>query len=77
MIAGGILEGRSDGMKFSIANAGKDLGYYNNMTAAFTNPSMIGPHVAATLQQSAKEGFGDQMLGAMVQAHKERLAAKK
>ena len=77
MIAGGILEGRSDGMKFSIANAGKDLSYYNNMTAAFTNPSMIGPHVAATLQQSAKEGFGEQMLGAMVQAHKERLALKK
>ncbi len=77
MIAGGILEGRPDGMKFSIANAGKDLSYYNNMTAAFTNPSMIGPHIAATLQQSAKEGFGEQMLGAMVQAHKDRLAAKK
>ncbi|MCW5300258.1 NAD(P)-dependent oxidoreductase [Herbaspirillum lusitanum] len=76
MIAGGILEGRSDGMKFSIANAGKDLSYYNNMTAAFANPSMIGPHVAATLQQSAKEGYGEQMLGAMVQAHKDRLAKK-
>jgi 3-hydroxyisobutyrate dehydrogenase-like beta-hydroxyacid dehydrogenase len=76
MIAGGILEGRADGMKFSIANAGKDLSYYNNMTAAFANPSMIGPHLAATLQQSAKEGFGEQMLGAMVQAHKERLPKK-
>ena len=77
MIAGGILEGRSDGMKFSIANAGKDLRYYNNMTAPFANPAMIGTHVAATLQQSVKEGFGEQMLGAMVKAHKDRLATKK
>jgi len=77
MIAGGILEGRPDGMKFSIANAGKDLGYYNNMTATFADTSMIGPHLAATLQQSVQEGFGEQMLGAMVQAHQNRLAQKK
>ncbi|WP_034294270.1 NAD(P)-dependent oxidoreductase [Herbaspirillum sp. RV1423] len=75
MIGNGILEGRDDGMKFSVGNASKDLGYYNNMTAQFANASMIGPHVAATLQQSVKEGYGDQMLGAMVKAHKERQAA--
>jgi len=77
MIATGILEGRPDGMKFSVGNAGKDLGYYNNMTAPFANPAMIGPHIAATLQQCVQEGHGEQMLGAMVQAHRARSAANK
>lgn len=77
MIASGILEGRYDGMKFSVGNAGKDVGYYNNMTAPFANPSMMGPHIAATLQQSVQEGFGEQMLGSMVKAQLDRIAAKK
>lgn len=77
MIASGILEGRYDGMKFSVGNAGKDVGYYNNMTAPFANPSMMGPHIAASLQQSVQEGFGEQMLGSMVKAQLDRIAAKK
>lgn len=76
MIAGGILEGRADGMKFSIGNAGKDIGYYNNMTAGAANGAMLGRHMAAALQQNVNEGLGEQMLGAMVAAHKARSARK-
>lgn len=76
LIGGGILEGREDGMKFTIVNAGKDVSYYNNMTAPFANTATIGPHIAATLQQCVKEGHGDQLLAAMVRAHRERRAAQ-
>jgi 3-hydroxyisobutyrate dehydrogenase-like beta-hydroxyacid dehydrogenase len=77
MLAGGILEGRADGMKFSIDNARKDLGYYNNLTAAAANSAMLGTAMEAALRKSSAEGLGGEMLGAMVGAHKARSAAGK
>jgi 3-hydroxyisobutyrate dehydrogenase-like beta-hydroxyacid dehydrogenase len=64
-------------MKFSIDNARKDLGYYNNMTAAAANSAMLGTAMEAALRQSSAEGLGGEMLGAMVGAHKARSAAGK
>jgi len=72
MIGGGVIDDMYDGMKFRISAAAKDIGYYNNMIAQHANASMLAPHVATTLNQSVDEGYGDQMLGAMVKAHRAR-----
>ena len=69
MIAGGLVKGSYDGMKFTVGNASKDVGYYNNMIAGHTNASMLAPHVAATLKKSIEEGYGDMLLASMVKAH--------
>lgn len=72
MIGGGVIEDRYDGMKFRISAAAKDVGYYGNMIAQYANASMLAPHVATALNLSVEEGYGDQMLGAMVNAHRAR-----
>lgn len=72
MIGGGVIEDRYDGMKFRISAAAKDVGYYGNMIAQYANASMLAPHVATALNLSVDEGYGDQMLGAMVNAHRAR-----
>ena len=72
MIGGGVIDDMYDGMKFRISAAAKDIGYYNNMIAQHANASMLAPHVATTLNQSVDEGYCDQMLGAMVKAHRAR-----
>jgi 3-hydroxyisobutyrate dehydrogenase-like beta-hydroxyacid dehydrogenase len=72
MIAGGVLQGNYDGMKFSVVNASKDIAYYNNMITQYVNASMLAPHVAATLKQTVHEGYGDALLATMVKAHRAR-----
>jgi 3-hydroxyisobutyrate dehydrogenase-like beta-hydroxyacid dehydrogenase len=74
MIGGGVVDNNYDGMKFRISAAAKDVRYYNNMIAQHANASMLAPHVAATLNRSVDEGYGDQMLAAMVKAHRARQA---
>jgi 3-hydroxyisobutyrate dehydrogenase-like beta-hydroxyacid dehydrogenase len=76
MIGGGVVDGAYDGMKFRISAASKDICYYNNMIAQYADASMLAPHVAATLKQSTDEGYGDEMLGAMVKAHRARQAGR-
>lgn len=75
MICGGVVNGNYDGMKFSVANAAKDVGYYNNMIAQRTNSSMLAPAVQRVLQQTIDEGFGEALLASMVQAHRKRQAS--
>lgn len=75
MICGGVVNGNYDGMKFSLANAAKDVNYYNNMISHCTNSSMLAPALRQVLQQTLDEGFGEAFLASMVQAHRARQAA--
>lgn len=60
--AGEILNGNYAGVKFSIANASKDLGYFNNLIAGFGSTDSLGPDVARVLQHAVDRGQGDQFL---------------
>jgi len=58
MLAGKAIEGDFSGMKFGLANALKDVRYYNQMAMEF---GVVGSMAAATLQtltQAVNLGFG-------------------
>lgn len=71
LIAGGAAEGDYARMKFAIANASKDVTYYNRMLDSL---GLMGP-IAAALQQSLKHavalGYGDKMVPSLVEAQRE------
>ena len=71
LIAGGGAEGDFERMKFAIANASKDVTYYNRMIDSL---GLIGP-VAVALQQSLKHavvlGYGEKMVPSLIEAQRE------
>jgi len=56
------------GLKFSLANAAKDLRYYNRMASEIPLSGNMGPAVLNSLVQALNTGFGDGMVGDMVAA---------
>ena len=65
-----ILEnGDYTGLKFSLANAAKDLRYYNRMIAEVPLSAHMAPAVHNSLVQAMNTGFGDGLVGEMVRAH--------
>ena len=71
LMAGGAAEGDFERMKFAIANAAKDINYYNRM---LDSQGLMGP-LAATLQQSLKQavamGYGDKLVPSLIHAQYE------
>ena len=57
------------GLKFSLANAAKDLRYYNRMTADVPLSGVMGPAVQNALVQALNSGLADGLVGDMVAAH--------
>jgi 3-hydroxyisobutyrate dehydrogenase-like beta-hydroxyacid dehydrogenase len=51
-----LLAGDTGGLRFSIANAAKDLGYYHAMASDAQAASQIAGAVLATLQQALAQG---------------------
>lgn len=69
MIVPGVLKGGDyDGMKFSIANATKDLGYYRRMSAAAGLAAPMGAAVHERLVEAGQAGFADELVGHLVAA---------
>jgi 3-hydroxyisobutyrate dehydrogenase-like beta-hydroxyacid dehydrogenase len=65
-----ILEqGDYSGLKFSLANAAKDLRYYNRMIAEVPLSANMGPQVHNALVQAIRAGFAEGLVGDMVAAH--------
>jgi 3-hydroxyisobutyrate dehydrogenase-like beta-hydroxyacid dehydrogenase len=65
-----ILEnGDYSGLKFSLANAAKDLRYYNRMIAEVPLSANMGPQVLNALVQAIHAGFADGLVGDVVAAH--------
>lgn len=65
-----ILEGGDyGGLKFSLANAAKDLRYYNRMIAEVPLSAHMGPAVHNALVQAINTGFSEGLVGEMVRAH--------
>jgi len=57
------------GLKFSLANAAKDLRYYNRMVSDIPLSGAMGPAVQNSLVQALNGGFSDGLVGDMVAAH--------
>jgi len=65
-----ILESNDyTGLKFSLANAAKDLRYYNRMTSDIPLSGLMGPAVQNALVQALNGGNAEGLVGEMVAAH--------
>lgn len=64
-----LLEsGDYTGLKFSVANAAKDLRYYNRMIAEVPIAAIMGPAVHTALVQTQNAGYADGLVGDMVRS---------
>jgi len=74
LIVGRILEsGDLTGLKFTLANAAKDLRYYTHFTESMMLPSLVGEAVHQSLVTANALGFGDKYVPSLVEAQ-EKLA---
>ena len=77
MIVGRMLEGGDlTGLRFTIANATKDLRYYTHFTESMMLPSVVGEAVHQSLVTANALGFGERFVPSLVEAQ-ERLAGVK
>jgi len=63
-----LLTGSTDSLKFSMANAKKDLGYYNDMAKQSSSSHGIAQAVDALLTQGVEKFGGDRMVLDLVEA---------
>lgn len=61
-----LLEGDPSGLKFSIANAGKDIGYYTQMAADLGSERRAAEAILELLQAEIDAGHGARMLPELV-----------
>ena len=61
-------EGDYSGLKFSLANAAKDLGYYTNMTDRAKLSGELGKSVHHALTEGLNAGFTDGYVGDLIRA---------
>lgn len=61
-------EGDYSGLKFSLPNAAKDLGYYTRMTSAASLTGMLGDSVRHAFVQGLNLGFEDGYVGSLIAA---------
>jgi 3-hydroxyisobutyrate dehydrogenase-like beta-hydroxyacid dehydrogenase len=74
MLVGRMLEsGDLSGLKFTLANAAKDLRYYTHFTESMMIPSIIGEAVHQSLVTANALGFGDKYVPSLIEAQ-EKLA---
>jgi 3-hydroxyisobutyrate dehydrogenase-like beta-hydroxyacid dehydrogenase len=69
MVVGKMLEsGDLTGLKFTLANAAKDLRYYTHFTESMMLPSIIGEAVHQSLVTANALGFGDRYVPSLIEA---------
>jgi 3-hydroxyisobutyrate dehydrogenase-like beta-hydroxyacid dehydrogenase len=68
MIGGGAVAGDLTRMKFSIANAAKDVRYYTHLAESLPVASFVGAAVQQSYSQAVALGFGDRLLASMIEA---------
>jgi 3-hydroxyisobutyrate dehydrogenase-like beta-hydroxyacid dehydrogenase len=72
MMAGGAVAGDYQRMKFSIANAAKDLGYYERLADATGVESGVGSAVHHAFHQALALGLGERMVPSMIEAQEKQ-----
>jgi 3-hydroxyisobutyrate dehydrogenase-like beta-hydroxyacid dehydrogenase len=69
LIVGKMLEsGDLTGLKFTLANAAKDLRYYTHLTESLMLPSIVGEAVHQSLVTANALGFGDKYVPSLIEA---------
>ena len=69
MVLGRMLEsGDLSGLKFTLANAAKDLRYYTHFTESMMLPSIVGEAVHQSLVTANALGFGDRYVPSLLEA---------
>jgi len=69
MVVGKMLEsGDLSGLKFTLANAAKDLRYYTHFTESMMLPSIIGEAVHQSLVTANALGLGDRYVPSLIEA---------
>jgi 3-hydroxyisobutyrate dehydrogenase-like beta-hydroxyacid dehydrogenase len=63
-----LASGDYSGLRFSLANAAKDLRYYNRMVSEIPLSGNMGPAVLGSLVQALESGHGSGLVGEMVAA---------
>jgi 3-hydroxyisobutyrate dehydrogenase-like beta-hydroxyacid dehydrogenase len=67
MIAEGAVKGDFTGLKFSIANARKDLRYYTHLTETLPVVSFMGEAVHQSLVYAVAQGYGDKLVPSLIE----------
>jgi 3-hydroxyisobutyrate dehydrogenase-like beta-hydroxyacid dehydrogenase len=74
LLVGKMLEGGDlTGLKFTLANAAKDLRYYTHFTESMMIPSIVGEAVHQSLVTANALGFGEKYVPSLIEAQ-EKLA---
>jgi 3-hydroxyisobutyrate dehydrogenase-like beta-hydroxyacid dehydrogenase len=68
MMGGGAIAGDLTRMKFSIANAAKDLRYYTHLAESLPIASFLGEAVHQSFEQAVALGFGEKLVPSMIEA---------
>jgi len=77
MVVGKMLEsGDLSGLKFTLANAAKDLRYYTHFTESLTLPSIVGEAVHQSLVTANALGFGDKYVASLIEAQEKITGVK-
>jgi len=70
LVVGKMLhEGDLSGLKFTLANAMKDLRYYTHMAEALPSSAVIAEAVHQTMVHANMLGFGDKYIASLHEAH--------
>jgi 3-hydroxyisobutyrate dehydrogenase-like beta-hydroxyacid dehydrogenase len=69
MIVPKALKGDLTGLLFTLANAKKDIGYYQQMAAAAPFPGPMGGALLQTLIQANALGLGEKFVPSLIEAH--------
>ncbi len=77
MVVGKMLDGGDlTGLKFTLANAAKDLRYYTHFTESLMLPSIVGEAVHQSLVTANALGFGDKYVPSLIEAQEKLTGVK-
>ncbi len=68
MVAGKALQGDLAGLKFTLANAMKDLRYYTHLAESLPSCAIVGEAVHQSLVQANLLGLGDRYVPSLIEA---------
>ena len=75
-VKGYAVDGDPSQLAFSVGNATKDVGYYNQMVSDAGATSAIAPALSAALGGAVDQGYGDKMVSELVEFYSARLTGK-
>ena len=75
-VKGYAVDGDPSQLAFSVGNATKDVGYYNQMVSDAGATSAIAPALSEALGGAVDQGYGDKMVSELVEFYSARLTGK-